>query len=181
MRYKTLLGTCLAGMALMGTWGSIQWAQPWANKMAVGTDSAQTAASYTQICSGIGAIIGTLAAAYLRRVVQPPQVVLRAVPGSLAVCGYLFRTPMQFDGTFLLLIGLAGCLTASFYGWLPLYLPELFPTRIRATGQGFAFNFGRVLAAAGALESGQSAEPISRRTTPACARSSAWSTWRAWC
>ena len=35
----------------------------------------------------------------------------------------------------------------SFYGWLPLYLPELFPTRIRATAQGFAFNFGRVLAA----------------------------------
>ena len=51
--------------------------------------------------------------------------------------------------------GLAGCVTASFYGWLPLYLPELFPTRIRATGQGFAFNFGRVLAAVGALQGGQ--------------------------
>ena len=25
-------------------------------------------------------------------------------------------------------------LTATFYGWLPLYLPELFPTRVRATG-----------------------------------------------
>ena len=23
--------------------------------------------------------------------------------------------------------------TAAFYGWLPLYLPELFPTRVRAT------------------------------------------------
>jgi hypothetical protein len=34
-------------------------------------------------------------------------------------------------------------------------LPELFPTRIRATGQGFAFNFGRVLAAVGVLQSGQ--------------------------
>ena len=42
-------------------------------------------------------------------------------------------------------------LTASFYGWLPLYLPELFPTRVRATGQGFGYNFGRIIAAAGAL------------------------------
>jgi SHS family sialic acid transporter-like MFS transporter len=45
-------------------------------------------------------------------------------------------------------------LTAAFYGWLPLYLPELFPTRVRATAQGLAFNTGRVLAAVGALQMG---------------------------
>jgi hypothetical protein len=49
---------------------------------------------------------------------------------------------------------LAGFCTASFYGWLPLYLPELFPTSIRATAQGFCFNFGRILAAIGALQTG---------------------------
>jgi hypothetical protein len=49
---------------------------------------------------------------------------------------------------------LAGALTASFYGWLPLYLPELFPTAVRATGQGFGFNFGRILAAVGVLQTG---------------------------
>ena len=47
-----------------------------------------------------------------------------------------------------------GAVSASFYGWLPLYLPELFATRQRATGQGFSFNFGRVLAAVGALQTG---------------------------
>ena len=45
-----------------------------------------------------------------------------------------------------------GFFTASFYGWLPLYLPELFPTRARATGQGLAFNFGRIFAAFGVLQ-----------------------------
>ena len=49
---------------------------------------------------------------------------------------------------------LAGTLTASFYGWLPLYLPELFRTNVRATGQGFGFNFGRILAAIGVLQVG---------------------------
>ncbi len=62
---------------------------------------------------------------------------------------------MEYGPWFLLWAGLAGGVTASFYGWLPLYLPELFPTRIRATGQGFAFNFGRVLAAVGVFQSGQ--------------------------
>ena len=50
---------------------------------------------------------------------------------------------------------IVGGLTAAFYGWLPLYLPELFPTRVRATGQGLAFNSGRILAAVGALYSGE--------------------------
>ena len=172
VRYKTVLGTCLAGIALMGTWGSIQQLQPWANKLASGTESAATASAYTQICSGIGAIIGTIVAAYLAEWFSRRLCYFALCLSSLAICAYLFRTPLQFeatrawceslfptatqfDGTFLLLAGLAGCLTASFYGWLPLYLPELFPTRIRATGQGFSFNFGRVLAAVGVLESGQ--------------------------
>jgi hypothetical protein len=44
--------------------------------------------------------------------------------------------------------------TGSFYGWLPLYLPELFSTRVRATGQGLCYNCGRIFAAAGALQMG---------------------------
>ncbi len=50
---------------------------------------------------------------------------------------------------------MAGAFTAAFYGWLPLYLPELFPTRARATGQGVSYNAGRILAAVGALTQGQ--------------------------
>ena len=39
-----------------------------------------------------------------------------------------------------------GVVGVAYFGWLPLYLPELFPTRVRATGTGVAFNFGRILA-----------------------------------
>jgi hypothetical protein len=49
---------------------------------------------------------------------------------------------------------IVGAFTAAFYGWTPLYLPELFPTRARATGQGLAYNAGRVFAAIGALQMG---------------------------
>jgi hypothetical protein len=35
------------------------------------------------------------------------------------------------------------------FGAFPYYLPELFPTRVRATGAGFCYNIGRVLAAVG--------------------------------
>ena len=53
------------------------------------------------------------------------------------------------------MVFIVGGVTAAFYGWFPLYLPELFPTRVRATGQGVSYNSGRVLAAVGALTQGQ--------------------------
>ncbi len=44
-----------------------------------------------------------------------------------------------------------GFFSGFFFGWLPLCLPELFPTRIRSTGAGVSFNWGRILTAVGIL------------------------------
>jgi hypothetical protein len=41
-----------------------------------------------------------------------------------------------------------------YFGWLPLFLPELFPTRVRSTGSGVSFNTGRVVAAFVVLAAG---------------------------
>jgi MFS family permease len=73
---------------------------------------------------------------------------------SLATVWWMFLGGHEFGGNFLFCSFVAGATTASFYGWLPLYLPELFRTSVRATGQGFAFNFGRILAAIGVLQVG---------------------------
>jgi cyanate permease len=53
-----------------------------------------------------------------------------------------------------LLIPALGFFTNGLFSGFPIYLPELFPTRIRATGAGFCFNAGRVFAAAGPLLTG---------------------------
>ncbi|OYW18491.1 MAG: hypothetical protein B7Z55_10525 [Planctomycetales bacterium 12-60-4] len=73
---------------------------------------------------------------------------------ALGSAEFLYLMNSSYNTLFLASTFLAGMFTASFYGWLPLYLPELFATRVRATGQGFAFNFGRILAAVGSLQTG---------------------------
>ena len=47
-----------------------------------------------------------------------------------------------------------GFITTLFFGWLPLYLPELFPTRVRASGSGMAYNAGRFITTICVLASG---------------------------
>jgi hypothetical protein len=42
-----------------------------------------------------------------------------------------------------------GLTVFGIFGSFTFYLPELFPTRLRATGSGFTYNIGRVIAAGG--------------------------------
>ena len=42
-----------------------------------------------------------------------------------------------------------GLTVFGIFGAFTFYLPELFPTRLRATGSGFTYNIGRVVAAGG--------------------------------
>src|SRR5262249_4663477 len=105
-----------------------------------------------QICSSAGAVLATIAAAVVGGWLGRRVTYCILCLGSLGATLLLFQVTPPFDGWFLFATFLAGGMTASFYGWLPLYLPELFPTKVRATGQGFSFNFGRIIAAIGALQ-----------------------------
>ena len=44
---------------------------------------------------------------------------------------------------------LVGLTVFGIFGSFTYYLPELFPTRLRATGAGFCYNFGRIIASIG--------------------------------
>jgi SHS family sialic acid transporter-like MFS transporter len=171
---RMLLAACLSGVALLGTWGGTQQAPAWADKMAGETYQAEKdrlvaagateeaavlvrprAKEYMLLWLSVGAIIGTLGAAFLGDLLgRRPAYCLLCVL-SLVTAFLLFQTNTTYSPKLLAMGLLAGICSASFYGWLPLYLPELFATRVRATGQGFGFNFGRVMAAIGSFQLGE--------------------------
>jgi MFS family permease len=146
-----LLAACLSGVALLGTWGTVQQAPPWSGSL---PDAPATAPSQVQIWSAFGAIVGTILAALLADLLGRRLTYTLLCLGSLVIVPALFLGSETFDTRLLVVVFLAGAITAAFYGWLPLYLPELFRTRVRATGQGFGYNFGRVIAAIGVLQLG---------------------------
>ncbi|HEV3080500.1 MAG TPA: MFS transporter [Gemmataceae bacterium] len=149
---RMLLGACLSGVALLGTWASMQWVPTWVDQLTGG--QAPDAKSYAQMCGALGAIAGTIAAALLGNWWNRRPTYCFLCAGSLAAALLLFQANSRFGVGFLFCVFLAGMFTASFYGWLPLYLPELFHTGVRATCQGFSYNFGRILAAVGVLQTG---------------------------
>jgi MFS family permease len=148
----TLLAIAFASIALIGTWGSVQKIPAWVGELK--DVPGPTAKAAAQITSALGAILGCLLAPLLASKFNRRLAYFALCAGSLIICQILFRYFDTYGPAFLAMVLLTGGFTAAFYGWLPLYLPELFPTRVRATAQGIAFNFGRILAAAGALWGG---------------------------
>lgn len=175
---RMLLGACLSGVALIGTWGSTQWAMSWAGQLTQNVSVSQPVEraadvvtgttlqewfqqaiarnprEYTQMFTAIGAIVGTILAAMMGDWLGRRSAYCLLCGLSVISVIWFYQFHSRFDEAFLIASFWLGVCTASFYGWLPLYLPELFPTNVRATGQGFSFNFGRILAAIGTLQIG---------------------------
>jgi MFS family permease len=149
---NTLIGVVLSSVALIGTWASVQWIPLWVDSMGTG-DATHKATAH--IVSSIGAVVGSLFAPMLVGRFSRRWGYFTLCACSLVICGYLFRTQSAYTGHFVFTVFLAGTATAAFYGFFPLYLPELFPTAVRATGQGLCYNAGRLIAAVGALTGGQ--------------------------
>jgi MFS family permease len=96
----------------------------------------------------IGGLIGTLATVPIahrfgRRVMFRMYFAFAAL-ALFGTFGLDISPDIRLWGYFLLGLSVFGI-----FGSFTFYLPELFPTRLRATGSGFCYNIGRVLAAAG--------------------------------
>lgn len=148
----TLIATALTSIVLIGTWASVQWLPLWADQLTGGTQPG--AKAWTGLVAALGAITGCLAGGFTGARFPRRTVFFALSLGSLVSCALLFRGVSSYGPLFLALTFVVGLMSAGFYGWMPLYLPELFPTRARATGQGFAYNAGRLFAAIGALQMG---------------------------
>jgi MFS transporter, SHS family, sialic acid transporter len=147
---RMLLGAALSGVALLGTWGTQQQAPSWVSDLPNG--NRPEARALTQMAGAIGAIFGCVLAALAGDWFGRRKTYAFLCIGSMLAILALFNLNTEFGTPLLIWAGVSGAITAAFYGWLPLYLPELFRTRVRATGQGFSFNFGRVLAAIGVMQ-----------------------------
>jgi MFS family permease len=152
LRRNTVMGILLASVALIGTWGSATWLPVWADQLAGPANP--MAKADTQMVMAIGQITGAMLAPFAGALFGRRSAYFVLCLASLVICGGMFRMVHAYDGVFLVTGFALGAATASFYGFFPLYLPELFPTRARATGQGLCYNAGRIFAAAGALLQG---------------------------
>ncbi|HWM68359.1 MAG TPA: MFS transporter [Steroidobacteraceae bacterium] len=98
----------------------------------------------------IGGLLGSFAAIALSRALSRRSMFvtyfLFSAAMLLATFGLDLAPPTRLTMLFFVGAGVYGV-----FGTFPFYLPELFPARLRATGSGFCYNIGRLIASGGPL------------------------------
>ena len=94
----------------------------------------------------VGSFIGYLVSAYLTdRIGRRANFILFAVCSLLTVVIY---TQLAITDSMMLILGFPlGFFASGIFSGMGAFLTENFPTRVRGSGQGFAYNFGRGIAA----------------------------------
>lgn len=149
---RTLLGIALGAIPLLGGWGVTAWLIPWSDQVLGGVDP--RAKAFTSIMRAGGGAIGSLLGGWLADLCGRRTMYFLISLTTLAIAEWIYFSFVPGDAWFSYLVFLVGFISTIFFGWLPLYLPELFPTEARATGTGVSFNFGRILTTIGVLGTG---------------------------
>jgi len=94
----------------------------------------------------VGSFLGYIAGAWLAdRIGRRNLFISFSIAASVLVLAYT-QIPISNEAMLFLGIPLGFCASAYFSG-MGAFLTELFPTRLRGSGQGFAYNFGRGIGA----------------------------------
>lgn len=148
----TLVGILLSAIPMVGAWSASKWMIPWADQV-VGTENAGYKAA-TQGWWALGATLGSLAGAQLGSWLGRRMSYFVISIVTLLITVAMFQGTAPLEKWFHPIVFSQGFLATLFFGWLALFLPELFPTRVRATGSGLAYNSGRFVTAFGVLGAG---------------------------
>ena len=139
----TLVGILLATVPLFGSWGSSNWAVKWAED--IGSDGLKAQVIMWRSLPGIvGSFLGGWIASLIGR--RRSYFLNSLICLASAQCMFWFSSPTE-PSIFLVWTAVLGFFSGIFFGWLPLFLPELFVTRVRSVGAGVCFNFGRIITA----------------------------------
>lgn len=154
IRRRVILAFLMSLATTFAFWGISAWTPPYVAAAAAKAGlPAQTWASYAAMANNGAAIFGYaafgfIADAYGRKGTTIAYVALAFLSVPLV---FLWSNDLV---VILWATAFSGAFVSGQYTWMAAWLPELFPTRVRATATAFVFNTPRLIAWTGPLISG---------------------------
>lgn len=145
-RRDLVVGLMLFGSMLVGLWAAYTWMPTWVSSIST-PDQQRAARSITISLLGVGAIIGGIISGTVSNMVGRRKAAAIGYLGAFGMSCALFLQP-QAQPSIMFGMTLVLSLFIGFnQGVLTGYIPELFPTLVRASATGISFNVGRLVTA----------------------------------
>ncbi|MCE7010891.1 MFS transporter [Kibdelosporangium philippinense] len=154
LRRLTVLGSIMSAVTTLAWWGISTWVPAYVGSVAQREGlSPQSYASTAGMIYNAGAIAGYISLGFLADRFGRKGTVFLYFGASLVLTPVLF---LWTHDLWLILVFCAvnGFFTLGQYTWMPVWLPEFYPTHLRGTGTSFVFNAARFIAFLGPLTAG---------------------------
>ena len=154
VRRQTIVVFLMSLTTTVGFWGISTWVPPFIGGIAAssGLQPSQWA-SYAGMSYTTGSVLGYISLGFLADAYGRKPVTLAYFVLALILTPVLFFSTRDLT-LLLVLCGVNAFFSNGQYTWMPVWLPELYPTRMRATALAFAFNAPRFVAFLGPLLAG---------------------------
>lgn len=147
IRNQLLSGSLIFGAVLIGLWGLFSWMPTWVQTILPSGQDGSQERGLTMMLLGSGGITGGMLSGFVIRRFGDRKTLMIAFAGLTIISCILFLTNNNFSK----IVYVETVMLALFFGIsqgaLSNYIPELFPSSVRASATGFCFNIGRFFTA----------------------------------
>jgi MFS family permease len=150
LQRSTIVGIIIAAAMMIGSWGGITLLPNWIRELlGKNGDPVKITSLAFMLMMGAG-IPGYAAVVWGGKIMGRRPLYFLCSLGGLLASLYMFLAIKNLD-ELLWFAPVYGFFVMGGFAIFGLYLPELFPTRVRATGQGICYNVSRAMTAIGPL------------------------------
>ena len=156
-RYSTLIGLMFCLGTLLAIWTTVIWLPTIITQMLGNTGIKGAAAipyvSHGMMLGGIGGIFGYAAFGFIADAIGRKPAIIFYNLGTLAL-GLTLYLALSTYALYPYLLPVFGFFVLGVFSGHAVYLPELFPTHVRATAVSFCNGTGRIITSTGPLVAG---------------------------
>lgn len=146
-RKNLLNGSLVFGAMLIGLWAVFSWAPTWVQSITNDASKAQQLRGLTMMILAISGLAGSIISGWIANAIGLRKTMMMC----FAVCFVMVFVVFKLNTSVTLITFIEMGILAFFFGIsqgaLSVYIPQLFPTVVRASATGFCFNVGRVFTA----------------------------------
>jgi MFS family permease len=154
-RRRTFIAFLMSLATNLGWWSISTWVPPYIASVAAAAGQPEPRwAAIAGLAYNAGGMGGYILFGILADVWGRKRTTMLYFVGAFAIVPVVFLWTHEL-AALLVAAAALGWFSSGQYTWMPTWLPELYPTRMRATGAGFVFNAPRFIAWIGPLISGQ--------------------------
>jgi MFS family permease len=141
-----LIGSLIFGAALIGLWAAFSWLPSWIQSL-VSTSNGQKERGIAMMLLGSGGLLGGFVSGWIVNAINVKRTLLACFGICFILSFLLFKLSVQLSPLVYLQIAIIAFFFGVSQGALSVYIPDLFPASVRASGTGFCFNIGRFFTA----------------------------------